>query len=275
MKTYKTEVKKFFPQRTTLGELLMKLTKLTPAQLGDAATKGAVWIQRQGRGKILRIRILNETITPEDIVQFNYDPKVLSLPEVTHLDSLYTDENYGVWIKPAGVVPQGSPASDHASVLRYVEKSRNKEVHLVHRLDRETRGIMLVAYNSKAAAYLSELFQKNKIKKEYEAIVLGEMKIGATETIKASLDDKEAITHYTVVDSKNNRSLLKVSIETGRLHQIRRHLDFIGHPIMGDPKYGKGNKNREGLLLMASTLTFEDPWIRKTLTFELPDKLTL
>ena len=275
MKTYKSEVKKFFPQRTTLGEFLMKLTKLTPVQLGDAATKGAVWIQRQGRGKILRIRILNETISPEDIIQFNYDPKVLSLPEVTHLDSLYTDENYGVWIKPAGVVPQGSPASDHASVLRYVEKSRNKEVHLVHRLDRETRGIMLVAYNSKAAAYLSDLFQKNKIKKEYEAIVLGEMKIGATDTIKASLDDKAAITHYTVIDSKDNRSLLKVSIETGRLHQIRRHLDFIGHPIMGDPKYGKGNKNREGLLLVASTLTFEDPWIRKSLTFTLPDKLTL
>ncbi len=275
MKTYKSEVKKFFPQRTTLGEFLMKLTKLTSAQLGDAATKGAVWIQRQGRGKILRIRILNETITPEDIIQFNYDPKVLSIPEVTHLDSLYTDENYGVWIKPAGVVPQGSPASDHASVLRYVEKSRNKEVHLVHRLDRETRGIMLVAYNSKAAAYLSDLFQKNKIKKEYEAIVIGEMKVGMTETIKASLDDKEAITHYTVLDSKNNRSILKISIETGRLHQIRRHLDFIGHPIMGDPKYGKGNKNREGLLLVASTLTFEDPWIRKSLTFALPDKLTL
>lgn len=275
MKTYKSEVKKFLPQRTTLGEFLMKLSKLTSAQLEDAAAKGAVWIQRQGRGKILRIRMLNETISPEDIIQFNYDPKVLSLPEVTHLDSLYTDENYGVWIKPAGVMPQGSPASDHSSVLRYVEKSRNKEVHLVHRLDRETRGIMLIAYNSKAAAYLSDLFQKNKIKKEYEAIVLGEMKIGASDTIKASLDDKEAITHYTVIDSKDNRSLLKVSIETGRLHQIRRHMDFIGHPIIGDPRYGKGNKNREGLLLVASTLTFEDPWIRKTLKFTLPDKLSL
>ncbi len=253
----------------------MKLSKLTSAQLEDAAAKGAVWIQRQGRGKILRIRMLNETISPEDIIQFNYDPKVLSLPEVTHLDSLYTDENYGVWIKPAGVMPQGSPASDHSSVLRYVEKSRNKEVHLVHRLDRETRGIMLIAYNSKAAAYLSDLFQKNKIKKEYEAIVLGEMKIGASDTIKASLDDKEAITHYTVIDSKDNRSLLKVSIETGRLHQIRRHMDFIGHPLIGDPRYGKGNKNREGLLLVASTLTFEDPWIRKTLKFTLPDKLSL
>lgn len=275
MKTYKSEVKKIFTQRTTLGEFLLKLTKLTPSQLGEAATKGAVWIQRQGRGKILRIRMLNETIAPEDIIQFNYDPKVLNLPEVDHLDALYTDENYGVWIKPAGVVPQGSAASDHASVLRYVEKSRNKEVYLVHRLDRETRGIMLIAYNSKAAAYLGDLFQKNKIKKTYEAIVLGEMETGATDTIRASLDDKEAITHYTVVGSKNNRSLLNVSIETGRLHQIRRHLDFIGHPIIGDPKYGKGNKNREGLMLNASTLTFEDPWIKKTLTFSLPDHLSL
>jgi tRNA pseudouridine32 synthase/23S rRNA pseudouridine746 synthase len=275
MKIYKSSVDKLFPQRTTLGEFLMKLTKLTPAQLGEAATKGGVWIQRKGKGKILRIRVLNETISPDDIVSLFYDPKVLSLPDVTHLDCIYEDENYGVWIKPAGVVPQGSQTSDHASVLRYVEKAKSKEVFLVHRIDRETLGLMLVAYTSKAAAYLSDLFQKNKIKKEYEAIVLGEMKIGLSDTIKASLDDKEAITHYTVVDVKNNRSLLKVTIETGRLHQIRRHLDFIGHPIMGDPKYGKGNKNREGLKLVASTLSFQDPWDNSVLTFTLPEQLTI
>jgi tRNA pseudouridine32 synthase/23S rRNA pseudouridine746 synthase len=275
MKTYKSEVKKFFPERTTLGDFLMKLTKLKPTDLSDAAAKGAVWIQRQGRGKILRIRSLGEMIAPEDIIQFNYDPRVLSLPEVVHLDALYTDENYGIWVKPAGVVPQGSPASDHASVLRYVEKTRNREVFLVHRLDRETRGIMVVAYNSKAAAYFSELFQNNKIKKEYEAIVLGEMKIGSTDTIKASLDDKVAITHFTVLDSKNNQSLLKVTIDTGRLHQIRRHLDHIAHPVMGDPKYGKGNKNREGLKLVAKSLSFQDPWLKKNQTFSLPDDLSI
>lgn len=275
MKTYKSIVSKISPQRTTLGEFLVKLTNLTLVQLEDVALKGGVWIQRKGKGKILRIRSLKETISPEDVVQLNYDHRVLTIPEVSHLDVIYEDENYGVWVKPAGVVPQGSQASDHASVLRYVEKQKHKEVYLVHRIDRETHGLMLVAYHSKAAALLSDLFQRNSIKKEYVTIVLGELPLGHTQTIKASLDDKEATTHFTVSDSQNNRSLLKVTIETGRLHQIRRHLDSINHPIMGDPKYGKGNKNREGLKLVAASLSFIDPWTRQLVSFSLPDSLSL
>ena len=275
MKVYKSQVKKIFPQRTTLGDFLMKLTPLTPAQLGEAATKGAVWIQRRSKGKILRIRSLKESLDPEDMIQLFYEPKVLKLPDVTHLEAVYEDENYGVWIKPAGVVPQGSQTSDHASVLRFVEKERNKEVYLVHRLDRETEGLMIVAYHSKAAAWFSDLFQKNKIFKVYEAIVLGEMEKGHKETISASLDDKEAITHLEVLESKNNKSLLKIKIDTGRLHQIRRHLDFIAHPVLGDPKYGKGNKNREGLKLIATELSFHDPWASKLQTFFLPHHLSL
>src|SRR5690606_35158398 len=104
MKIYKSQVKKYFSQRTTLGEFLMKLTPLTPGQLGDAATKGAVWIQRKSKGKILRIRSLKETLDPEDTVQLFYDPKVLKLPEVTELTAVFENENYGVWIKPPGVV---------------------------------------------------------------------------------------------------------------------------------------------------------------------------
>jgi tRNA pseudouridine32 synthase/23S rRNA pseudouridine746 synthase len=275
MKIYKSQVKKHFSQRTTLGDFLMKLSPLTPAQLGEVAQKGGVWIQRKGKGKILRIRVLKDSVDPDDIITLNFDPKVLKLPEVSHLDAVYEDENYGVWIKPAGVVPQGSQTSDHASVLRYVEKQKKKEVFLVHRLDRETHGLMIVAYHSRAAAVLSDLFQKNKIHKEYEAVVLGDMVPGTRGTINASLDDKEAVTHYEVVNSARGQSLLRVRIETGRLHQIRRHLDSVGHPIMGDPKYGKGNKNKEGLKLLASLLSFEDPWLRKSQIFRLPDHLSL
>lgn len=275
MKTYKSAVSKYFPQGSRLGDFLTKLTNLTTAELSDAAAKGAVWVQRRGKGKILRIRNLQERVSQEDIIQLFYDPKVLKLPEVSQLEAVFESSHYGVWIKPAGVVPQGSQAGDHASVLRYVEKAKKKEVYLVHRLDRETLGLMLVAYDSKAAALLSHFFLKNEIKKEYEAIVLGEMEIGHKETIKASLDDKEAITHIEVLDSKNNRSHLRVMIETGRLHQIRRHLDFIGHPVMGDPKYGKGNKNREGLKLVASSLSFTDPWSLKVQTFSLDPVLGL
>ncbi len=259
----------------TLGEFLMKLTPLTPSELGDVASKGGVWIQKKGKGKILRIRILKESLSPDDVVSVFFDPKVLALPPLTSLDSLYEDSNYGVWIKPAGAVPQGSQASDHVSVLRFVELRRGKEVFLVHRLDRETEGLMLVAYHSQAAGKLSDLFQKNKIHKSYEAIVLGQLPPGHKETIRASLDDKEAVTHLEVIASGGNQSHLKLTLETGRLHQIRRHLDFIGHPIMGDPKYGKGNKNKKGLQLIAKSLAFRDPWTGKEVEFFHPGELIL
>lgn len=275
MRVYKSLVSKHFSQKTTLGEFLLKLTPLTPSQIGDAATKGAVWIQRKGKGKILRIRSLKEAVIPEDIIQINFDPKVLSLPALTNIMPLFENSHYGVWLKPAGAVPQGSQAGDHASMLRAVELIKGKEPFLVHRLDRETEGVMLVAYHSKAAALLSDLFLKNKIVKTYQAIVLGELPTGSKQTIQASLDDKEAITRIESVDMKNGRSLLKIHIDTGRLHQIRRHLDFIGHPVMGDPKYGKGNKNREGLKLVAFEMEFIDPWNEKKMKFTCPHSLNL
>jgi tRNA pseudouridine32 synthase / 23S rRNA pseudouridine746 synthase len=275
MKNYKSVVSKLFTKPVTLGEFLLKLTKLNELQLKETAEKGGVWIQRKGKGKILRIRELSETLSTSDIIQLFYDPHVLKLPTVESLECLFENDQYGIWLKPAGVVPQGSQASDHASVLRYVEKSKKKEVFLVHRLDRETSGIMIVAYESKAAALLSDLFQKNKIYKQYQAIVLGEMPKGHKETIRASLDDKEAITHIEVLSTKNNMSLLTIRIETGRLHQIRRHLDFIGHPVIGDPKYGRGNKNKDGLRLVAQSLSFTDPWSKEARVFRLDSELSI
>jgi tRNA pseudouridine32 synthase/23S rRNA pseudouridine746 synthase len=156
-----------------------------------------------------------------------------------------------------------------------VEVTKKKETFLVHRLDRETEGLTLIAYTSEGAAKLSALFQENRIKKTYEAVVLGTMTPGRKETINASLDDKEAITHFEVLDSSEDFSLLRIEIETGRLHQIRRHLDHIGHPVMGDPKYGKGNKNREGLKLKATSLSLKDPWEKKEKTWTFVSGFTL
>lgn len=275
MKVYKSIVSKLFSQGTTLGEFLVKLSKLQEKDVNEAAVKGAVWIQRGGKGKILRVRDVTENVRPNDVIQLFYDPKVLRLPAAPKLECLYEDKNYGVWVKPVNIVPQGTQTGDHASLLRSVEITKKKEVFLVHRLDRETKGLMLVAYTSQAAAILSDLFQKNEIQKVYEAVVLGEIERGHRETITASLDDKEAITHIEVIANGNGKSLIRARIETGRLHQIRRHLDFIGHPIMGDPKYGTGNKNKEGLKLEAIGLSFLDPWLKKNQHFELPSSLSV
>ncbi len=271
MKVYKVIAR----ESGILSALLSSSSKLPPDKIADACTKGAVWLQKGGKGKILKERDANYPVRPQDILTFYCDPRVLSLPTLTQAECLEETRHYGVWIKKAGVVTQGTQAGDHTSLLRYVEVNKKKETYLVHRLDRETEGLTLIAYTSEGAAKLSRLFQENRIKKTYEAVVLGSMTPGRKETITASLDDKEAVSHIEVLDSSESVSLLKVDIETGRLHQIRRHLDHIGHPVMGDPKYGKGNKNREGLKLLASSLSFVDPWDKKIKTWSMPEHLTV
>ena len=259
----------------TYESLLVKASKLDSLQLIDAAKKGAVWIQRQSRGKTLRLRTLSAFAAPNDLIILYFDSKVLSYPQLNDAFCLGENKNYGVWLKKAGVMAQGTQTGDHTSLLRFVEIKKNREAYLVHRIDRETEGLMVVGYTSEAAAKLSELFQKNVIHKTYQAIVLGEMESGLTRTIDDSLDGKEAKTHFRVLSAREGKSLLEVNIETGRLHQIRRHLDGIGFPVIGDPLYGKGNKNRDGLKLLAQALEFRDPWTREIVKFRLDSDLAL
>jgi len=257
----------------TLEKFLQTLAKLPPDTIQSALRKGAVTIQRGGRGKILRERNPSLILKSKDKVWLHFDQKVLSFPEFQNPELIGETSHYGVWFKPAGIMSQGNQAGDHTSILRAVELKKRKEVYLVHRLDRETAGLMLIAYNSKAAHALSELFQKNAIEKTYEAIVVGELKEGYRDTIDASLDGKKAITHFEVLISERGLSLLRIKIETGRLHQIRRHLDHIGLPVLGDPKYGKNNKNRDGLKLLARSVKFIDPWSKSEVSFTYPDSL--
>lgn len=274
MKTFKSLVSKHFPNGGTLLEVLTKMTGKPQNELQDAAFKGAVWLQK-GKGKILRERDLNFKLKPQDTVSLFFDPRVLSLPAVNKAECLFENDRYGVWMKEAGVVPQGTQTGDHASLLRYVELHRKKEVYLVHRLDRETAGLMIIAYSGEAAGKLSDLFQKNQIHKQYEAIVLGEIPKGSKRSVDESLDGKVAVTHFEVLEAADGKSRLRIQLETGRLHQIRRHLEFIGHPILGDPKYGRGNKNKDGLRLLAQSLTFVDPWDKKSKTYATGTSLSL
>nr|MBA2405515.1 hypothetical protein [Bdellovibrionales bacterium] len=165
MKTFNILVSKYFTAKTKLGEVLQKATSLKIEALADAAAKGAVWHQRNGKGKILRVRSLDLIVSPDDKITFYYDPKILSFPELTSAQCLYETTHYGIWLKAAGVLPQGTQVSDHTSLLRYVEKQKKKETYLIHRLDRETEGLMVIGYTSESAAKFSELFQNNKITK--------------------------------------------------------------------------------------------------------------
>lgn len=231
--------------------------------------KGAVWLQR-GRTKRKRLRRVTTPLRTGDRLAVYFDPDLLSLsPPVARV--LWQSREYSLWYKPAGLLSQGNDYGDHASLLRQAELSRQSgQGYLVHRLDREAMGLMLIAHTQDAARRLSALFQQRQVQKWYEVRVVGQPS-PSRGRINQLLDSRSAITDYEVIhyDSKNATSLLRVQIETGRRHQIRRHLAMIGHPVLGDPLYGKGNKNAEGLQLRAVRLQFRCPFSQVLRDFQL------
>jgi tRNA pseudouridine32 synthase / 23S rRNA pseudouridine746 synthase len=255
-------------------DFLASRTGLSKSRVKDAMNKGAVRLRRN-RGGFRRLRKAKAELKTGDRIEFYYDEKVLSLkpPEAVCLDDRI---HYSIWYKPRGLLAQGTAFGDHCSLARQGELFfPSRRVFLIHRLDREADGLMLLAHSSVAAQRLSELFRKGSIVKKYRATVLGSMKQGGCKgTIDMPLDGKEALTKLDVesFDPESDTSVVSLSIKTGRLHQIRRHLEMIGHPVMGDPRYGKGNKNPEGLRLSAVSLHFFCPFQQKEVEFNMPSR---
>jgi tRNA pseudouridine32 synthase/23S rRNA pseudouridine746 synthase len=269
-KVLKTTFRSGTPE--TACVFLAARTGLPKSRIKDAMNKGAVWI-RKNRGGTTRLRRASTRLTRDDHIEIYYDEDILSLkpPEAKCLDDR---GHYSIWYKPPGLLAQGSKYGDHCSLMRQAElkAGSSRKVYPVHRIDREASGLVLLAHSRQAAAKLSALFRKNLVYKAYRAEVMGSPgEKGDKGSIDISLDGKSAHTEYEVLsyDEKKNVSTVGVTISTGRLHQIRRHFEIIGHPIMGDPKYGKGNKNREGLKLVASVLGFPCPFTGKDIFFTL------
>lgn len=246
---------------------------LSKTKVKDAMVKGAAWIRK--KGKMLRIRKATSTVRAGDLMELHYDEAILAA--VPPESRLIADEgDYSVWLKPSGLMAQGTMFGDHCSLLRKAELAfgNRRKVYLVHRLDREVSGLMLVAHTADAAAGLSRLFRENLIVKKYRAEVRGDAgPVGVGSVIDRPLEGKKAQTTFTVLsyDPGKNISVVEVAIESGRLHQIRRHFDMIGHPVMGDPKYGQGNKNREGLRLTACHLAFRCPIRRRQVEYTVSE----
>jgi len=256
----------------TVIEFLDGHSGISKVRIKDAMNKGAVWLKRT-HGKQYRIRRATTILKPGDHLSFYYDEKLLALKPIA-AECINDQKRYSVWFKPAGLMTQGTRYGDHCSLLRGVELffKNKRKVFLIHRLDREAAGIVLVAHDKGAAGKLSRLFQNRSIVKHYRAQVLGNMAEKKPEgTIRIPLDGKPAITEYKTInyDPSSNTTLVDVIIQTGRKHQIRRHFEMIGFPVMGDPRYGEGNKNTAGMNLTATALEFECPFNGKYKVFNL------
>lgn len=269
----KTEVESTLPA----SEFLAGKTGLSKTKIKDAMNKGAAWLKR-GRGALRRIRKAALPLRRGDLVEFYYDEQILSLsPE--RAECLEDLGHYSVWLKPAGLLSQGTRFGDHCSLLREAELSFHprRELFLVHRLDREVSGLMVLAHSRRAASLFSGMFREGRVEKKYRAELRGEIaKMGETGAIDLPLDGKPSRTEYRLIsyDRTTDRSVVEARLITGRLHQIRRHFDAIGFPVIGDPRYGKGNKNREGLRLSAILLQFRCPFQGAEREFSIHEEKT-
>ncbi|MFA7347393.1 MAG: RNA pseudouridine synthase [Desulfurivibrionaceae bacterium] len=254
----------------TVCALIAARAGLAKSRVKDAMCKGAVWLTGK-RGGRKRLRKATAQPGPGDILDLFYDVRLLAIkPPVAQC--LHDAGQYSVWLKPAGLLAQGTDYGDHCSLVRQVEVHfrMKRPVLPVHRLDREAAGLMILAHTKTAAAKLSKLLQDNGIDKQYRVTGLGRLS-PEEGVIELPLDNKPALTRYilTAYDPASDTSVAEVTLKTGRLHQIRRHFALLGHPVLGDPRYGQGNKNSTGMELVAHRLVFRCPITRKEVRISL------
>jgi tRNA pseudouridine32 synthase/23S rRNA pseudouridine746 synthase len=221
-------------------DLLAAASGLARMRLKDAMNKGAVLLL-PARGKGRRLRKATAAVGPGDTLRLCYDEKILAAPVPPPI-LLEDRKSSSLWFKPAGLLTQGTDFGDFCSLLRQVELhfKPKRQVFPVHRLDREVSGLVLVAHDQRAAARLSKAFAERRVAKSYLAGVRGRIDPGEILILDTPLDGKSARTRCRGLshDPTRNDSLLLAQPETGRLHQIRRHLADHGTPILGDPRYG-------------------------------------
>ena len=246
----------------TACDYLAERTGLSKIRIKKAMNCGAVWVKRF-RKKESRLRRATAKLNPGDRIALYYDEAILTLkPPPAKLVLDKTD--YSIWCKPAGLMTQGARFGDHCSlewfVAHYFQPAR--PVFIVHRLDREAIGLVLLAHHRRAAALFSEIWRQKQVRKLYRIWVRGNLiKADLPGRISFPLDGRDALTLFETLsyDRDENKTCVRVELVSGRRHQIRRHFNLIGFPVLGDPAYGKGNKHRQGLQLIADALAFTCP----------------
>ena len=240
--------------------------------------------------------------TDDEISVFVPDPVELKAePQDIPVDIVYEDEDLLVVNKPKGMVVHpapGNPDGTLVNALLFHCKGRLSGINgvirpgIVHRIDKDTSGLLIVAKNDFAHAGLARQIKEHSFKREYRAVVTGAMPaqsgtvnapLGRSKTDRKKqavngINAREAVTHYEVLESYPGFDYCKFILETGRTHQIRVHSSYIGHPVAGDTVYG-GAGNTHGLsgqCLHAAVIGFIHPRTGEYLEFssELPDYFT-
>lgn len=267
-----------------LDKSLADLTELSRSQANEAIKAGTVLVN----GKLAKAKyvvkegdVITYVLPEEEVLEY----KAEDIP----LDIIYEDADVAVVNKPQGIVVH--PSAGHTSgtlvnALMYHVKdlsSINGVVRpgIVHRIDKDTSGLLMIAKNDKAHNALAAELKDKKSLRKYVAIVHGnlpndrgviEAPIGRSDKDRkkqaVTAKGKPAVTRFTVLERFGNYTLVELQLETGRTHQIRVHMAYIGHPVAGDPLYGpRKTLKGHGQFLHAKTLGFTHPTTEELVEF--------
>ena len=249
-----------------------------------------------------------DVVNADDIIKINTVPKNTDKDqaEAIDLNVIHEDDEIIIINKQAGlVVHPGAGNKRHTLVNALLHFDKNLDVlpraGIVHRLDKDTTGIMIIARTIKSLTHLVSELQKRNIKRNYRALICGQLIAGGTienkigrhpvQRTKMTVTDKGklAITHYKIVKKFQHYSYLDIQLDTGRTHQIRVHMNSINHPVIGDPMYGKNSFLKKGIetslrdhiknfkrqALHAYSLELIHPKIKKLVNYkaEMPDDM--
>ncbi|KYG35155.1 RluA family pseudouridine synthase [Alkalihalobacillus trypoxylicola] len=273
---------------------------LTVLEQEWSRTQVQQWIKEQHvlvNGKSIKS---NYKVNEKDMITVHVpEPEAMELkPENIPLDIVYEDADVLVVNKPKGMVVHPAPGHYtgtlvHALLYHCQDLSGINGVirpGIVHRIDKDTSGLLMVAKNDVAHESLVNQLKNKTTKRVYQAIVHGvidhqtgtiDAPIGRDKKDRQSMTvtdehSRDAVTHFTVLERFNDYSYLQCELETGRTHQIRVHMKYIGHPLAGDPKYGpKKTLSLNGQALHASTIGFNHPRTDEWLEFssKLPQEM--
>lgn len=255
----------FVSQEASLSKLFVK----------GLLSHGSVWL-KQKDSSLKRVRRAKTLLQDGDRIEVHYSSKIEDLDVEKLCYPIKEYKDWGVWFKGVNVLTQGTKYGDQNSIFRLLEKKK-QNVFMINRLDKEASGLIVFAYTKKMAATLSKIWGEESTEKKYQIIVKGNMLKKFTDKkgqIKKKLQGKESLTLFEVERAEKEYSLVVATLKTGRFHQIRRHFEAIKHPLLGDPRYGRGNKNREGLQLQSTFLKLKNPNPQNDniLSFEVPKK---
>ncbi|MCQ2514646.1 MAG: RluA family pseudouridine synthase, partial [Ruminococcus sp.] len=266
------------------------ISRTSAATLADS---GAVTVNGKTANKKCKLKIDDKitVIIPEPVV---YEAKAENIP----LDIVYEDSYLLVVNKPKGMVVHPAPGNYEKTLVNALMYHCGDSLSgingvmrpgIVHRIDKDTSGLLIVAKNDFAHSFLAEQIKEHSFTREYETIVFGNIKddegtvnapIGRNPNDRKKMcvtekNSKNAVTHYYVIDRYKGYTHLRCRLETGRTHQIRVHMAYLGHPVSGDNVYGVKNEKVEfiGQCLHARKIGFIHPATKEYMEFnsELPD----